>query len=152
MQFLALKMEEGARSQGMQATSENESESCSVVSDSLWPHGLYSPWNSPGQSTGVGSFSLLQGIFPTHGLNPDLHCRQILYQLSQKGSPRILEYWSGWPIPSPSDLPDSWIKLRSPTLWADSLPAELCYEGSPSNKWKRQEERKSSSVGPPEER
>ena len=44
-----------------------ESESCSVVSDSLWPHGLYSPWNSPGQNTGVGSLSLLQGIFPTQG-------------------------------------------------------------------------------------
>ena len=55
----------------------------SVVSDSLWPHGLYSPWNSLGHNTGVGSFSLLQGIFPTQGWNPDLpHCRQILYQLS----------------------------------------------------------------------
>ena len=32
-------------------------------------HGLYSPWNSPGQNTGVGSFSLLQGIFPTQGSN-----------------------------------------------------------------------------------
>ena len=40
------------------------SESHSAVSDSLWPHGLYSPWNSPGQNTGVGSLSLLQGIFP----------------------------------------------------------------------------------------
>ena len=38
--------------------------------DSLQPHGLYSPWNSPGQNTGVGSLSLLQGIFPTQGLNP----------------------------------------------------------------------------------
>ena len=35
------------------------------MSDSLWPHGLYSPWNSPGQNTGVGSLSLLQQIFPT---------------------------------------------------------------------------------------
>ena len=35
----------------------------SVVSDSLWPHGLYNPWNSTGQNTGVGSLSLLQGIF-----------------------------------------------------------------------------------------
>ena len=35
--------------------------------DSLWPHGLYSPWNSPGQNIGVGSCSLLQGIFPTQG-------------------------------------------------------------------------------------
>ena len=50
-------------------------------------HGLYSPWNSPGQNTGVGSFSLLQGIFPTQGLNPGLsHSRQILYKLSHKGS------------------------------------------------------------------
>ena len=43
------------------------SESRSVVSDCLRPRGLYSSWNSPGQNTGVGSFSLLQGIFPTQG-------------------------------------------------------------------------------------
>ena len=62
------------------------SESCSVVSDSLWSHGLQSPWTSPGQNTGVGSRSLLQGIFPTQGLSPVLlHCRQILYQLSHHG-------------------------------------------------------------------
>ena len=71
---------------------ESESGSCSVVSDSLWLHGLYSLWNSPGWNTGVGSHSLLQGIFPTQGSNPDLHhCRLILYQLSHKGSPRVLE-------------------------------------------------------------
>ena len=39
-----------------------ESESCSVMSDSLRTHGVYSAWNSPGQNTGVGSVSLLQGI------------------------------------------------------------------------------------------
>jgi len=50
----------------------SESESRSVVSDSLRPHGLYSPWNSPGQNTGVGSCPLLQGIFPTQGSNPGL--------------------------------------------------------------------------------
>ena len=62
------------------------SESGSVVSNSLQPHGLYSPWNSPGQNTGVGSLSLLQAIFPTQGSNPGLpHCRRILYQLSHKG-------------------------------------------------------------------
>ena len=44
---------------------ESESESHLVVSGSLRPHGLYSPWNSPGQNTGVGSLSLLQGIL-TH--------------------------------------------------------------------------------------
>ena len=50
---------------------------------SLWPQGLYSPWNSPGHNTGVGSLSLLQGIFPTQGTNPGLlYCRPILYQLS----------------------------------------------------------------------
>ena len=65
------------------------SESHSVVSNSLRPHGLYSPWNSPGQNTGVGSLSLLQGIIPTQGSNSGLpHCRQILYQLSSKGSKR----------------------------------------------------------------
>ena len=70
-----------------------KSESRAVMSDSLWPHGLYSPWNSPGQNTGVGSLSLLQWIFPTQGLNPGLsHCRQIFYQLSHKKSPRILEW------------------------------------------------------------
>ena len=47
-------------------------ESLLVVSNPLWPHGLYSPWNSPGQNTGVGSLSFLQGIFPTQGSNPGL--------------------------------------------------------------------------------
>ena len=71
---------------------ESESESCSVVSDFLWPHGLYSSWNSPGQNTGVGSLFLLQRFFPIQGSNPGLpHCRRVLYQLSHKGSPRILE-------------------------------------------------------------
>ena len=65
------------------------SASCSAVSDSSRPHGPYSLWNSPGQSTGVGSLSLLQGIFPTQGSN------------------------------------------RSPTLQADSLPAEP--QGKPKN-------------------
>ena len=81
------------------------SESPSVLSDSLWPHGLYTPWNSPGQNTGVCSLSLLRGIFPTLGLNPGVpHCRWILYQLSHQGSPRILEWvaylffsGSSWP-------------------------------------------------------
>ena len=67
---------------------ESESVNCSVVSNSLRPLGLYSPWNSPGQNTGVGNLSLLQGIFPIQGSNPGLpHCRWILYQLNHKGSP-----------------------------------------------------------------
>ena len=67
---------------------------CSVVSDSFQPHGLYSPsgssvlGNSPGKNTGVGCQSLLQGIFPTQGSKSGLlHCRQILYLLSPQGSP-----------------------------------------------------------------
>ena len=100
-----------------------ESESCSVVSDSLRPQGLYSPRNSPGKNTGVGSLSLLQGIFPTQGLNPGLpHCRQILYQLSHKGSPRILE-WVAYPFSSGSSWPRN--STRIPCIQADSLPTEL---------------------------
>ena len=76
----------------------SESKSRSVVSGFLQPHGLYSPWNSPGQNTGVSSFSLLQGIFPTQGSNPVLpHCRRLLYQLRHKGSPRVLE-WVAYPF------------------------------------------------------
>ena len=64
---------------------------CSVMSDSLRPHGLWPtrllcPWDSPGKSTGVGCHYLLQGIFPTQGSNPGLpHCRQMLYRLSHQG-------------------------------------------------------------------
>ena len=75
-----------------------ESESRSVVSDSLLPHGLYSPWNSPGKNTGVDSLSLLQGIFPTQGSNWGLlHYIQILYQLSHKGRLWILD-WVAYPF------------------------------------------------------
>ena len=85
-----------------------ESESFSAVSNSLWPHGLQSPWNSPGQNTGVCSLSLLQGIFPTQGSNPGLpNCRRILYQLSHKGSPRMLE-WVAYPFSSGSSGPRNW--------------------------------------------
>ena len=69
-----------------------ESESCSVVSNSLWPHGLYRPWNSLGQNTGVGSLSLLQRIFLTQESNRGLlNCRWILYQLRYQRSPYF--YW-----------------------------------------------------------
>ena len=61
-------------------------ESCSVMSDSLQPHGLYSPWNSPGQNTGVGNRSLLQRIFPIQRLNSGLpHCRKIFLSAEPPG-------------------------------------------------------------------
>ena len=96
-----------------------ENESHSVVSDSLWPHGLYSPWNSPGQNTGVGSLSLLQGIFRTQ-------VSRIAGRFFTSWATReAQEHWSGEPIPSPADLPDPRIEPGSPALQADSLPTEL---------------------------
>ena len=117
----------------------------------------YSSWNSPGQNTGVGSLSLLPGIFPAQGSSPDSlpaepqgkpkntgegsvsllqqifptqgsnwglpHCRQILFQLSHKGSPRILE-WVAFPFSSGSLRPRNQTGV-SPTLQVGSLPAEL---------------------------
>ena len=100
-----------------------ESVSHSVVSDSLRPHGLPSPWNSPGQNIGVGSLSLLQWIFLMQGSNPGLpFCRQILYQLSHQGSPRILE-WVAYPFSNGSSWPRNWTGVSA--LQVDSLPAEL---------------------------
>ena len=68
-----------------------ESKSHSVMSDSLRPHGLYSPWNSPGQTAGMSSLSLLQG-----NLNPGIEPRSPTLQADSlpaepQGSPRILE-------------------------------------------------------------
>ena len=92
-------------------------ESRSVVSDSLRLHGLYSPWNSPGQKTRVGSLFLLQGILPTQGSNPGLpHCRRILYQSSYQGSPswtylvpnrqlkKWMFAWTGVHLPVPPEV------------------------------------------------
>ena len=108
---------------------ERESESRSVVSYSLPPHGLYRPWNSPDQNTGVGNLSLLQGIFPTQGSNPGLlHYRQILYQLSHKGSPRIQE-WVAYPFSSGSSQSRNWTGVsctagRFFTSWATGEAAQ----------------------------
>ena len=91
--------------------SESESESRSVVSDSLRPmdytvHGI-----PQARILQWESLFLLQGIFPTQGSNPDLpHCRWILYQLSHKGSPRILE-WVAYPFSSQSSHPRKWTRV-----------------------------------------
>ena len=74
-----------------------ESESGSVVSDSMWPCGLwptrlFHPWDFPRKSTGVSCHFLLQWIFPTQGSNLGLpHCRQTLYRLSHQGNLKIAE-------------------------------------------------------------
>ena len=68
----------------------SESESRSVLSDSLRAHGPYSPWDSPSQDTGVGGLFLLQGIFPIQGLTPrPSHGR---HKLSHKGSSRVCNF------------------------------------------------------------
>ena len=96
---------------------KKESENHSVVSDCLRPHGLYSPWNSPGQNTRVGSLSLLLGIFPTQGSNPGLpYCRQILYQLTTR---EAQEYWNG----SLSLL--QWIVLTQESKWVSCIAGEF---------------------------
>ena len=98
----------GLRVSVYQAIVWSYSESHSVVSNSSRSHGLYSPWNSPGWNTGVSSLSLLQGFFPTHGVNLDLlYYRQILYQLSYKRSPRILE-WVAYPFSREYFQPRNW--------------------------------------------
>ena len=75
--------------------------SCSVMSNSLWAHRLYSPWNSPGQNTGVGSLSLLQGIFPTQVSNQDSCNASRFFTSWDKGSPIILD------LPNPGIKPGS---------------------------------------------
>ena len=110
----------------------SESKSYSVVFDSLWSHGLYSPWSSPGQNTGVGSHSLLQGIFPTQGSNTGLpHWRWILHQLSHQGSSGILE-WVAYPFSSGSSQPRNWtgvscIEGRFFTNWATRDTVDKIY-------------------------
>ena len=68
----------------------------------------YTALNSPGQNPGVDGLPLLKGIFPTQGSNSVLlHCRQILYQLSHQGSPRILQ-WVANSFSSGSSWPRNW--------------------------------------------
>ena len=111
-----------------------------IISWQTWRWGN----NSLGQNTGVGSLSLLQEIFATQESNPGLlHCKQILYQLSHKGTPRILEWIAHpfssalllQPIPSPADLLNPGIELGSPALQAilhcRQILYLLSYQGSP---------------------
>ena len=86
-------------------------QSCLTLCDPMdyTAHGILQA--TTGHNTGVGSLSLLQGIFSTQGLNPALpHCRQILYQLSHKQSPRILE-WAAYPFSSRSSQPKNWTRV-----------------------------------------
>ena len=89
---------------------------------------LHSPWTPPGQNTRAGSLSLLQETFPTQGLDPGLpHCRWILYQLSHKGSPRILE-WVAYPFPSGSSQPRNGTRVSF--RHCRRILYQLSYQGS----------------------
>ena len=79
------------------------------MSDSLWPHGLYSPWNSPGQNTGGGSLSFLQGIFPAQW-SPTLQAESL--PAEPQGSPRILE-WVAYPFSRGSSWPRNQTRVSS---------------------------------------
>ena len=94
-----------------------------VVSDSLWPHRLYSPWNSPGQNTGEHSRSLLQGNLPNSGIKPRSPTLQAdSLPAEPQGSPRILE-WVVYPFSSISSWLRNWTRVsciagRFFTNWA----------------------------------
>ena len=73
--------------------------------------------DSAGKNTGVGSHALLQGIFPTQGLNSGLpNFRQIIYHLSHQGRPWILE-WIAYPFSKGSSRPRNWIGVCSWILY-----------------------------------
>ena len=86
----------------------------SVMSDSLQPHGLHParllwPWDSPGKNTGVGHHALLQGIFPTQGLNPRLlHCRHILYQHLKRSMETTLSFTQTMKTLNPLAVGEMW--------------------------------------------
>ena len=113
----------------------------SVVPDSLRPHGLQPtrllcPWDFPG--TGVGCHFLLQGIFPTQGSNPGiLHCRQILYWLSYKGSPITVNISSNYNCSTRSMIND---RVEERLSWKSGY-------GLMSRTWRRSIVFKTSSWG-----
>ena len=87
---------------------KNSEPQSSVTPNFLWPHGLYSPLNSPGQKTGVGSLFLLQGIFPTQGLDPGLpHCRGVSLPAEPQRKPRNTGVGSLSLLQGPSQQTDS---------------------------------------------
>ena len=100
-------------------------QSCPTLCDPVdySPPGSSVHGDSPAKNTGLGCHALLQGIFPTQGLNPDLlQCRQILYWLSHQGSSRILE-WVAYPFSKGSSPPRNWTRVsciagRFFTSWA----------------------------------
>ena len=103
------------------AAAAHKSESRSVVSDSLQPHGLYSPWNSPGQNTSVGSLSFFQVILPImQGSNPGLLHSDSLPAEPHKKPQINLTYLPGVLIllDSGTERENFHIKISFITLWS----------------------------------
>ena len=103
---------------------------CSLLGSSV--HG-----DSPGKNTGMGFHALLQGIFPTQGLNPGLpHCRWILYHLSHQGSPGILE-WLAYPFSRGSFRPRNRTRIscRQILYQLSCQGSPLPQRWPPSNSW-----------------
>ena len=98
-------------------------ESHSVMSDSVRPHGLYSPWNFPGQNTGVGNLSLLQGIFPTQGSNPALQADYLPAELS--GKPKLRK---GCSYVFTSMQPGIHIQIQPPPAPSPAIQYYLTFE------------------------
>ena len=78
--------------------------------------------DSPGKNTGVSCHAFFQGIFPTQGRTQVSPMAGGFF--TDWATRKAQEYWSGWPIRSPGDLPHPGLELGSPALQADS-PAEL---------------------------
>ena len=104
------------------------------MSDSLRPHGLCSPWNSPGQHTGVGNCSLLLGlewvtVLFSWGFSQPRDWTQVSCIagrfFTSWATREAQEYWSGRSVPSVVDLPDPGVIPGSPAWQADSLPTKV---------------------------
>ena len=103
---------------------ESEGKNPSVVSDSLRPNTLYDPWNSAGKNTGVGSLSLLQGIFQTQGSNPGLCMQADSLPAEPQKRPKNIGLGS-LTLLQRIRSPDPGIKQGSPAMQDDSSPAEV---------------------------
>ena len=110
----------------------------------LEPIGLLCPWNSPGKNTGVGSHSLLQGIFPTQGWNPGLpHCRRTLPS-EPPGKPELIGegLTKGWVQQRVLLFLGPWLFIIKAHTWGTVFlsggalgPGWKCVREVPFNSW-----------------
>ena len=130
---------------------ESENEISSVVSDSLWPSGLYSPWISPGQNTRMGSHSLLQGNLPNPGMeprSPTLLVDSLSTELSGKPDAtfQMMGAGQGFVLARVSDSLCLMVTFQpeGPHKWC--LPHPLCYPPPKKRGWAKNSVTGRSSV------